>query len=232
MFVKICANTNLHDAQLAAELGAEAVGFVFAPSKRQVVAAQVAAITEHLPANVEKIGVFLPDSAAEIIEAVDIAGLTGVQLHGALNPSLLDALTAAFEGRVRLIQVVGFEADPGNQAAAAARFGAAVRAALARPELSAILVDTAKSGASGGLGISFDWAAAAAILREAYAQAGEHSEALPKLILAGGLRAENVAEAIRTLRPDGVDVASGVESSAGTKDPEKLRAFMSAARSL
>lgn len=230
MYVKICANTNLHDAQLAAELGADAVGFVFAPSKRQVTPAQVAEITPHLPDGVDKIGVFPPDSASAIIEAVEVAGLTGVQLHGALNLALLDELTAAFEGRVQLIQVIGFEAEPEDSAAAQSRFAAAIAEALARPELAAILVDTAKSGASGGLGVSFDWAAAAAILHAAYEKAGQARASLPKLILAGGLRPENVAAAIHTLRPDGVDVASGVESAPGTKDPVKLREFLDNAR--
>ncbi len=82
MWVKICANTNLADAQLAAELGADAVGFVFAPSKRQVNADQVAAITRNLPGPIARVGVFATRDAAEIARAVQLAGLSAVQLHG------------------------------------------------------------------------------------------------------------------------------------------------------
>src|SRR5277367_1331317 len=95
MWVKICANTNLQDALLAAELGADAVGFVFAPSKRQVTAEQVAAITPELPSSVCKVGVFATKDAAEIVAAVERAGLNAVQLHGAPDAELLRELSEA-----------------------------------------------------------------------------------------------------------------------------------------
>ena len=95
MWVKICGNTNLEDAALAAELGADAVGFVFAASKRQVTAAQVAAITMHLPEEVERIGVFDSHDAGEIAAVAQEAGLTAVQLHGGLDEKLLGAGGAA-----------------------------------------------------------------------------------------------------------------------------------------
>jgi phosphoribosylanthranilate isomerase len=226
MWVKICANTNVHDAKLAAELGADAVGFVFAPSKRQVTAAQVAAITPELPPTVARIGVFHSGNAAELIEAVEIAGLTGVQLHGrGVDPELIAQLNAAFEGRVALLQVVSFEANAGAEALRA--FEEQLALAVAQPGLWAVLLDTAKSGVSGGLGVAFDWAQAAAIVRRVFDAAGEDA---PKLIVAGGLRAGNVSDAIAALAPFGVDVASGVEAEPGTKDSEKLRAFIEAAR--
>ena len=111
MWVKICANTNLEDAQLAAELGADAVGFVFAPSSRRVTAAQVAAITKELPDNVERIGVFSGFTADEVAEAVRTAGLTGVQMHDRMDLDLIRALTESFEGRLQLIQTVHWVID-------------------------------------------------------------------------------------------------------------------------
>src|SRR5450631_152443 len=98
MWVKICGNTNLEDAALAAELGADAVGFVFAESKRQVTAAQVAAITPHLPEGVERVGVFYSRDVEEIAATVAEAGLTAVQLHGGLDEGLIDVLARKFDG--------------------------------------------------------------------------------------------------------------------------------------
>ncbi|MFC6645674.1 phosphoribosylanthranilate isomerase [Granulicella cerasi] len=219
-WVKLCANTNLEDAQLAAELGADAVGFVFAPSKRQVMAEQVAAITPHLPAGVETIGVFIEHDAAPIIAVVKATNLTGVQLHGDTNIKLIAALNEAFEGRVKLLQVVGFES--GQEA----EFERKLQLAVSQPQVWGVLLDTVKSGASGGLGVAFDWPAANAIVQRVFSAV----ENPPKLIIAGGLKPENVAEAIRVFSPFGVDVASGVESVPGKKDAAKMRAFLAAAR--
>ena len=231
MWVKICANTSLHDAQLAAELGADAVGFVFAPSKRQVAPAQVAEITPHLPGSVETIGVFAAhgsDDAAEVIEAVEVAGLTGVQLHGECSLELAARLNDAFEGRVRLIQTTAFEVAPSLVEEAEQRFRARVRRAVDAAGVDAILIDAMKSGASGGLGVAFDWMRAAELVQSVFAEA--RAAELPNVIVAGGLRPENVGDAIRAFQPYGVDVASGVEASPGVKDVEKLKAFLAAAR--
>jgi phosphoribosylanthranilate isomerase len=230
MFIKICANTNLADAQLAAELGADAVGFVFAPSKRLVTAEQVAEITPHLPDNVLPVGVFATADAQEIIAAVRAAGLRGVQLHHAPDPTLAEELNCAFEGHVQLIQAVPYAIDAADRAAADERFVAALTTALRTPAISAVLLDAARGNASGGLGVAFDWAHAAALVGRAYDAAAIDGRDLPKLIVAGGLSAENVGDAIATLRPWGVDVASGVEASPGRKDPERLREFLAAAR--
>ena len=93
MWIKICGNTRLEDCLLAAELGADAVGFVFAEGKRTVTASQVAAITPHLPASLEKIGVFTSrDARRDHVGAGLGAGLTGVQLHGAYDPVLIACL--------------------------------------------------------------------------------------------------------------------------------------------
>jgi phosphoribosylanthranilate isomerase len=229
-FIKICANTNLADAQLAAELGADAVGFVFAPSKRQVTVDQVAAITPHLPGSVAKVGVFAASDPREIAAAVRTAGLTGVQLHHAPDIDLIEELNCALEGHAQIIQVVPYPVDAADRADADKEFEAQIETALAVPAVTAILLDAARSGVAGGLGISFDWEHAAAIVKRAYKAAASEGRDLPKLIVAGGLRAENVAEAIAMLEPWGVDVASGVESKPGKKDPEKLRAFFDAVR--
>ena len=226
MFIKICANTNLADAQLAVDLGADAVGFVFAPSKRQVTAEQVAEITPELPAGVEKVGVFATDDPYEVEHCVACSELTAAQLHGAFDQEMVQALSAESGGELKIIQTVAYELNPVDRAASDKHFEATLRAVFAEPAVWAVLLDAAKSGASGGLGVTFDWEHVAEILQRAYPSSGER----PRVILAGGLRPENVAQAIKALQPWGVDVASGVEATPGKKDPEKVRAFIAAAR--
>jgi phosphoribosylanthranilate isomerase len=226
MWVKICANTNLQDAALAAELGADAVGFVFVPSKRRVTAEQVAAITPGLPSSLEKVGVFHSQDAEEVISAVHAAGVTTVQLHASFDLALVEKIIAAFEGRVKVIQTVRCEV--GGESAT---FEDTLAEVLQQPSVWAVLLDAAKAGVSGGLGVTFDWDNVAPMVQHAYARATELcGEDLPKLIVAGGLNQENVAEAIAKLQPWGVDVASGVEASPGVKDPARLRAFINTAR--
>jgi phosphoribosylanthranilate isomerase len=220
MWIKICANTNLDDAQLAAELGADAVGFVFAPSPRQVTPAEVARITPHLPEGIECVGVFHTHDAQQIAAIAQECGLTAVQLHGGLSFELLRQLDEIFNGQVRLIQTLHWQVDA--NAANAAVIAGQLRQIDADGIAARVLIDTKVGADLGGTGVSFDWDAARATLAEA-------SAAL-KLIVAGGLRPENVVDAIRRLSPWGVDVASGVEQSPGRKDPEKLAAFIRAAR--
>src|SRR5262249_11428956 len=117
MWVKICGNTNLEDAQLAADLGADALGFVFAESKRQVTATQVAAITPHLPANVERVGVFYSRDAREIASIVYGAGLNAVQLHGGLDVDLAERLRDLLGDGVRLIQTLHWSVGSDSGAA-------------------------------------------------------------------------------------------------------------------
>src|SRR5271156_4470025 len=111
MWIKICANTNLDDAKLAAELGADALGFVFAPSPRRVTSAEVAKITPHLPAHVERVGVFQSLDAYEIARASHEASLTAVQLHSGVDFALLQRLHKLFAGQVSLIQTVHWQVD-------------------------------------------------------------------------------------------------------------------------
>ncbi|HEX4651042.1 MAG TPA: phosphoribosylanthranilate isomerase [Granulicella sp.] len=236
MWIKICANTNLADAQLAADLGADALGFVFAPSKRQVTVEQVAAITPHLPSSVATIAVVETRSAPEIAALVRATGLTGVQLHGGLDLPLVRALRAELGPSVAIFQTLHWVVDTvdtedGNgvnntNADSAALVAAQLREVAAEPAIAAVLLDAKVGNAGGGTGRSFDWNAA----RETLAAASEAAGKPIHLIVAGGLRPENVTEAMRALRPWGVDVASGVEAAPGRKDPLKLKRFLENAR--
>ncbi|HWZ51996.1 MAG TPA: phosphoribosylanthranilate isomerase [Granulicella sp.] len=235
MWIKICANTSLADAQLAAELGADALGFVFAPSKRQVSIEQVAAITPHLPASVETVAVVQSQDAQEIVELVRSTGLTAVQLHGGLSLPLLRELHAGFAGRVPLIQTLHWSID--DDARSAVVLAAQLREIAAEPSITRVLIDAKVGNAGGGTGRSFDWKAARIALTANQAgnqktdQDTDHAASRKiDLIVAGGLRPENVAEAIQSLEPWGVDVASGVEASPGRKDPLKLKRFFENAR--
>lgn len=211
LWVKICANTSLEDARLAAEAGADAVGFVFAPSPRRVTPEQVAAIVAHLPADLEKIGVFVDASFEEIEMTVETAGLTGVQLHFDAAPELPAKLKERFGRNLRVLRVVHFET---GGTAADLGFDDGV---------DAVLVDSRTATAVGGTGKTFDWAAARQTLFQ-------NTNMRKRLIAAGGLTPENVAEAIAILQPWGVDVVSGVEAEPGRKDAEKVRAFIANAR--
>ncbi len=210
LWVKVCGNTSLEDALLAANAGADAVGFVLAPSPRRVTAEQVAAIVPHLPGTLEKIGVFVDASIEEIAATVEAAGLTGVQLHFNAAPEMAARLRERFGPSLRILRVVHFDA-----AAPAVSVDASV---------DGVLVDSRTATAVGGTGKTFDWAAARRTLFR-----NENARDL-RLIAAGGLTPENVAEAIATLRPWGVDVVSGVEAAAGRKDAAKVRAFVANAR--
>jgi phosphoribosylanthranilate isomerase len=216
LWIKICANTSLEDALLAVEAGADAVGFVFAPSPRRVTAAEVAAIAPHLPATVEKIGVFVDAELDEICSTVRACSLTGVQLHFESGPELPAKLRERLGPALRVLRVVHFAAG------AADPIAARIEGHARNPHVDAVLVDSRTATAAGGTGVAFDWAEAR---RTVFADAGKL-----RLIAAGGLNAENVAEAIAALRPWGVDVASGVEAAPGRKDPAKVRAFLARAR--
>jgi phosphoribosylanthranilate isomerase len=218
MWIKICANTNLEDALLASELGAHAVGFVFAPSKRQVTATQVAAIVPALPETIEKIGVFSMDDASEVAAIVTETGLTGVQLHGDLDLELARQLREKLGNNVTIIQTIHWKVDGMSSNAAEVR--EQLEAISREPAIDRVLIDSKTAKASGGTGVSFDWTAARETLR---AFEG-------KLIVAGGLRPDNVATAIEALEPWGVDVASGVEAAPGKKDREKILGFIAGAR--
>jgi phosphoribosylanthranilate isomerase len=222
MWIKICANTNLEDARLAAELGADAVGFVFAPSVRRVTVKEVAKITQYLPEQVERVGVFDSLCAEEIAAMVREAGLNAVQLHGQWQPALAARLNRMFEGRLGMIQTVHWAVDESGNSAASVRMQ--LQEIEAAGVVERILIDSKVGQATGGTGVKFDWAAARSVL----ANRGSRL----KMIVAGGLRPENIAEAIGELNPWGVDVASGVERERGRKDAAKMAAFIGKVRAM
>jgi phosphoribosylanthranilate isomerase len=222
MWVKICGTTNLDDALLVVDAGADAVGFVFAPSKRHVTPSQVAEITPHLPPLTEKIGIFMTQDAEEILSAITLAGLTGIQLNSDFNPALITQLRAATPG-LKVLQVISFAVEGGEEAER--QFEQTLRIVLAGNLVDGVLLDTAKGGTSGGTGLAFNWGRAAEILARVWP-----SETRCHLIVAGGLRPENVAQAIEQLRPWGVDAVSGVEASPGQKDAARVRDFVKISR--
>jgi len=221
MWVKICGNTNLEDAQHAAEAGANAVGFVFAASPRQVNTATVRNIVPQLTRTVETYGVFVDSSAEEIVRVVSECGLTGVQLHRVpsaerrLAEKLRQRFLALHMESVKIISVLSFE-DPAERP-----FADQMQEALEGAD--AVLVDTKSAKAVGGTGTSFDWKAASASFHE--------NNGRMRVIAAGGLNAGNVVEAVQTLRPWGVDVVTGVEAMPGRKDAQRVEDFVRAARS-
>jgi phosphoribosylanthranilate isomerase len=216
LWVKICGNTSLQDAQLAIDAGADAVGFVFAPSPRRVTAAEVGAISAQLPVSIEKIGVFVDATFNEIRNTVRTARLTGVQLHFEAEADLPAKLRGEFGTALRVLRVAHFEAG------AASDFVQRLAVYSSDPHVSGVLVDSRTAVAVGGTGVAFDWNAARKALVDDVGNL--------RLIAAGGLTPANVAEAIATLRPWGVDVVSGVEAAPGRKDPAKVRQFIANAR--
>jgi phosphoribosylanthranilate isomerase len=214
LWIKICANTSLEDASLAVDAGADAVGFVFAPSPRRVTVAQVAVIVPQLPTHVEKIGVFVDAGLDEIEETVRASGLTGMQLHSDMGPNVPAQLRKRVGPEFRILRVVHFGPIAEIEAAAVEQ----------DPNIDAILVDSPTATTVGGTGIAFDWQQARDTV---FQDAGQRRA---RMVIAGGLTPANVAEAIATLRPWGVDVVSGVEAAPGRKDATKVRDFIANAR--
>jgi phosphoribosylanthranilate isomerase len=217
--VKICGTTSLEDALLAAEAGADALGFVFAASPRRVTADQAAAITARLPRTLEKYGVFVDASIDEIVSTVKQAGLTGVQLHSNQDATLPIRLREHFaeipaRPRLGILQVLHFTT--------AAELAAELEALSHHHAVDAVLIDSRTATAVGGTGTTFDWAAGSETFRRTAPQL--------RLLAAGGLSPENVSDAIAILQPWGVDVVTGVEAAPGQKDPARVRAFVQAAR--
>lgn len=212
VWIKICGTTSLADAELAIEAGADAVGFVFAPGPRRVSIEQVAEIAPGLAESVEKIGVFAETTLEEIELATVACGLTGVQLHFDAAPELTARLRGRLGDSLRILRVVRIAAEAPGVAPTL----------VEDTNADAVLVDSCSKSGGGGTGISYNWELAGeAIFRRWMGR---------RFIAAGGLNAENVAEAITRLAPWGVDVASGTESAPGRKDAAKVRAFIARAR--
>jgi phosphoribosylanthranilate isomerase len=212
IWIKICGNTSLADAQMAVDAGADAVGFVFAPSPRRVTPEQVAAIVPSLLASIEKIGVFVDADFAAIAAAVAQCGLTGVQLHSESTDDRPAQLRERFGLGLRILRVIHFGDDAARR----------LQVASGDSNTDGLLIDSRTATAVGGTGVTFDWKAARAAIFTGRGQL--------KLVAAGGLSPDNVAQAIATLSPWGVDVVTGVESSPGRKDQSKVRAFVANAR--
>jgi phosphoribosylanthranilate isomerase len=216
MWIKICGNTSLEDARFAAESGAHAVGFVFAPSPRRVEPGLVRTITNQLPPQLEKYGVFVDAGFDEIVSTVATSGLTGVQIHRSadeLLPSRLRRHFAQSPERISILRVLHYKNQEfDQQLAELGRNGAH----------DGVLVDSSTERAVGGTGTSFNWLQA----RESFLR----TEPRLRLIAAGGLAPENVKQAIQILRPWGVDVVSGVETAPGKKDPARVLAFIRSAQ--
>ncbi len=218
-WVKICGTTSLEDALTAVDAGADALGFVFATSPRRVTPEQVRAIVAELPASVEKVGVFVNESATRIREIVTETGLTAVQLQGEESDQVLaevNAMKTADGRKPKLYRAMHLP----ERFAGELNQGFSWPEDAARPD--AILLDTAQGQVRGGSGKKFDWHAAVPLV--------EAIETQIPVIVAGGLDPENVGEAIRIFQPYGVDVVSGVEASPGKKDSAKVREFVRAAR--
>ena len=221
--IKICGVTNVDDAQAAADAGADAIGLNFyEKSPRYIAPATACKLTlGAFERGALPIGVFVNSSVEAIQEVVQGTGLYGVQLHGDEPPQAVADLRVtpirgSITGRLAVIRARRFG---GDGVAEIARDLSACQQKGAFP--TAVLVDAFSPGRYGGTGETVSWVGLA-----------DHARWMGDvpLILAGGLTPENVAEAIRIVRPAAVDVASGVEASPGKKDPSKVRDFVAAAK--
>jgi phosphoribosylanthranilate isomerase len=219
-WVKICGITNLEDALIAVEAGADALGFVFyEKSPRNIDPDAAREIVAVLPKNLEKVGVFVNQSVPHILEAVRQAALTTVQLHGSESVSgfvgYLHTQPEAVDVRPKLIGVVPGDKLPDG--------GIFVNQTL-KKVLYALSIDSGSATQPGGTGKPFDWEKARGMVLGLGAEIGI------RVIVAGGLTPNSVGDAMRLFHPWGVDVASGVEASPGKKDPAKVQAFVRAVR--
>jgi phosphoribosylanthranilate isomerase len=199
--IKICGLTRQEDVELAAALGADALGFNFWPrSPRAVDPDHVRRITRALPVMPLRVGIFVDAAPADVAATAARAGLDAIQLHGG------EAIEAYESLGLRILRVASVADETG------------VEAAAALPPHVTPLVDAVDPLRRGGTGMTADWTRAAALARRR------------PILLAGGLTPDNVGEAIARVRPWGVDVASGVEASPGVKRADRLRAFFARVR--
>ena len=255
-WVKICGITNLDDARAAVDAGTNALGFVFYPKSPRYVTAETAqSIIAKLPPKLEKVGVFVDESVKKVHEIVKHAGLTAVQLHGDEDKEFSLSLFKALS--IRSSRPTIFRSCPAHifDKPAGEKVGwDPVAVGLIEPDeaykgkrvhkihvaengdlflethgfrpgvIAGVLLDSSMAGRRGGTGRTFDW-------ERVQPWAGVINS-ISKLIVAGGLHAGNVQEAIHILHPWGVDVVSGVEREPGKKDPKKVRAFVQAVRAM
>ncbi len=205
MKVKVCGITNREDAEAAVEHGAWAIGLIhYKDSPRFVKASVAAGISEEFRRRCEVVGVFVNPTIDRVVQAAENAQLTMIQLSGNEGSDFCNEVKRRTGLKVIKAFHIATHAD--------------VRASTAYRFSDFHLFDTARKGTYGGTGEAFDWDLVA-----------DHHSAIP-FILAGGLTPDNVTEAIRVVRPDAVDVASGVEREPGIKDHGKLASFFQAAR--
>ena len=200
--VKVCGITSVRDACLAAESGANAIGLVFAPSPRSVTVEAAWEVAAAVPDGVSKVGVFVNSSPEEVLAVAGEVGLDFAQLHGEESP---EAVAAVREGGFRVIKALRVR-DAGSLEVIE-DYGA-----------DYFLLDTYSAKARGGTGERFDWGVAKAL------------RGCANIIVSGGLAPENVREAIRYFEPYGVDASSSLEDTPGTKNGERVRRFVSAAK--
>jgi phosphoribosylanthranilate isomerase len=208
VFVKICGITRPEDADLAVELGASALGFIFWPgSPRYITYESAAEIVRRNPGRVQSVGVFVDQPPEEVMEIMDVVGLDTAQLHGSESPEycrqILQRATPAPGGRRKVIKAIGLQN------------GGAPMLDQYNAEML-ILIDAHDPSRYGGTGRTVNWNSAREIA------------ATRKTILSGGLNPENIARAVETVRPYGVDTSSGVESAPGVKDAARLKLFFEA----
>jgi phosphoribosylanthranilate isomerase len=210
--VKICGLTNQQDAELAAQLGAWALGFIFYKKSPRFLAAEKASeIIQGLPSAIVKVGVFVDASIDEIVKTVLRARLTSVQLHGDETPEFCLRLKATLSAQV----------DPDISLLKSFRVESAesLKSINLFSNCDFYLLDSSgPDGVKGGSGKSFNWELSREIKEK------------NKIIIAGGLHSENVARAFALFEPFAVDVSSGVESSPGLKDEKKLRTFFASVK--
>lgn len=200
--IKVCGLTNIGDALFAADEGATALGFIFYEGSPRYVTPQAAAmITATLPHEVLRVGVFVDEEPTKIRMVASLAGLNVVQLHGNELPGLCEQL-----GDLKVWKVfrVGEEFNVER---------------LSKYKCDAYFLDTASDSVYGGTGRTFPWPVAV------------EAKQFGPVIMAGGLDAENVGEAIRQVAPYGVDASSKLERKPGLKDHDKVKAYLEAARS-
>lgn len=203
---KICGITNLEDARFAVECGAYALGFNFyPPSPRYIDPDEAEKIIAKLPEKLLKVGVFVNESIENILNTINVAGITAIQLHGDERPGFISHLKSATD----LIVIKSIRVTPDFNPGSVLNYGA-----------DAILLDTYSKYEYGGTGETFNWDLAL-----------EARKIFPKVYLAGGLSTENVADAIKTVEPFAVDACSLLESSKGIKDLSKLQDFISQTKS-
>ncbi len=196
--VKICGITNLEDASIAVELGANALGFIFAPSPRQITPQKARAIIRAIPPFVKTVGVFVNEAPATIKEVMQHCGLDLVQLHGNESPGLCEELMPCTVKALRIKDESSLQTSQPYHG-----------------KVRALLLDTYSEEKAGGTGKTFDWNLAIKIKKMG----------IP-IILSGGLGPSNIDLAIHTVRPYAVDVNSGVEKCPGKKSHILIKALM------